>query len=205
MARIEQLNKNNMIIRKYSIYSDMRCGSYYHSGTNHRFVGKKEDVEILVYIFKKLKAKITNETEESFIFSHKVERIHRQLFKICRYVRNKSTYQILNTMKKAIEAGVKPYNAIVIAHYCNESFTDYMSSMDIIPRGYFSKARCGFTSFKKWYSKGEEEPNCSINNYYKAMDNPVLNNTKLEKLVQTGEYKKAQSLILTGLWERKKK
>jgi len=208
MAYIEKLNSKGNITMTYLIQSKMSCGDNYHSGKNHRFCGSKEQAELLNFIFKALRADVSEIFKErntfKFNFHHDISRIHRQLFKICRYVRNKDTYEILKTMKKAIEAGVKPYNAIVLGHYCRNSFYNWSGSMDLFGRGIFSRARHGYTSWEKWKQKGIKSPTIYINNYYPKISDPNKC-TELEKLVQAGEFIEAQRLILKGRWTRRKK
>jgi len=118
MAFIEKVSETGSVFQRYNIKENMHCGNIFHAGFKHKFTGLKKEADILHFIFSSLRAKVTDVQKEgksyAFIFEHKRPRIHRQLFKICRYVRHVQTFEILKTMKKAIEAGVKPYNAIVI-------------------------------------------------------------------------------------------
>lgn len=195
--------------RDYPILTGMKCGDDYHDDQHHRFIGTKEQCTLLHFIFEKLRAEVTDVIEEeriknlnethTFEFKHYGERIHRQLFKLCRYVRTDQTYEILITIKKAIEAKVKPYNAIVLGHFCRPKFDNWVDSMDIIPAHWtWNNTRKGYTSWVKWERRGSSD--VAINNFYRQVKDGKAKH--LVELVSSGKYKEAQSFITKGLWGR---
>tara|TARA_R110000796_G_scaffold236214_1_gene355515 strand:- start:89361 stop:89999 length:639 start_codon:yes stop_codon:yes gene_type:complete len=94
----------------------MHCGTYYHDGKCHALVGAHSNhLDLLEFLIKSLKGNVERKNN-MLIFSGINTRHQRLLFKICRYIRNKSHIDILNKMKDIIKKGVKPYNALLISH-----------------------------------------------------------------------------------------
>lgn len=188
---LERYNdKTKKCDRKYQIRNFMDCGSNYHNAKSHVFTSHLEsNVKKLNYIMKKLGVKTVKINKESFRFTANSKLHQKMMFKLCRYVRDANTIQILDVIIKSIKAGVSPQNALVLGHYCtNDISVYYRSDMDIIPRT--SWARKGISTLEEF----NDRKSSTINYFFKTIKSKKRKD--LVDLIRNKKYIEAEQFIL---------
>jgi hypothetical protein len=141
----------------YRISCYMECGDGYHDHPMHMFKSANTvSVLKLLKLFKLLDrlVKVSYITENSFVFQaingNKVK-MQKVFFKLCRYVRNADLNSVLDKMITLIEQGVKPYNAIMLAHLLANRDIACRSSMDIVnPNMYDNRTFRVYHTYRSW-------------------------------------------------------
>lgn len=121
-------------------FTQMNCANYYKEGLRHKFESTdSSDIELLIKVIKRfrLDVKIENITKNSFEFESSNMQIQIFIFRICRYVRNKTVKQILLDTLEISKTGIKFQNAFLLAHYKQYNVNyhvgiNYRIDMDIV-------------------------------------------------------------------------
>jgi len=131
-------------------FTNMACGNGYKYGTKHEFFSQDpEDIKLLTKLIPKFRlgVKITDVTENSFVFESPNKDIQIFFFRICRYTRAKNIRKILENTLIIHKKGVKIQNAFALAHaYTWKSYSDY---------GYFNPNMDGFSDIARMRSNTE--------------------------------------------------
>ncbi len=181
----------------------LKCGNTYHDGKKHSFVGERVEVLLLMFIMRALNIKLERLAPNEFSFEAPNHILQRMMFKLCRYTRSENHYKILTVMRKMIKAGVKPYNAIMLAHFIYPiPPKEYTNRMDIVyyynfininTKGH-SALPIGFNSYKEFINGRNNGVNYPINDYFRKNYNGDI--LQLIKLVKNGKYILAEKMIL---------
>lgn len=192
MATLQRISPTKSEV--YTIARSMRCGDRYKKGQTHLFNGdNKEQTDLLIFIFKKLKIKIEILNDTQFTFTTGSERYQIMMFRLCRYVRHVDVYKILISIKELIESGIKPYNAILLAHYINRNNGNYANGMDVVTNHAVS-SHYTFRSWNEFINNVYKSENTTSTIYYRSN----FNNVKIQfikSLIDKGEYKEVQRLL----------
>lgn len=198
----------------------MGCGDYYKNSNSHKLVGTKKQVEVLINLIKRFKLPdlvLSQITDTSFIFSSKNRRQQIFVFRLCRYIRNK---EIFNILEKTIELNSKNklaiYHSFVLAHHIRKFELKklpiyYSNGMDLI-RMQGQGLNFSFTNHDE-FIECLNNKNCYYTSifYYDSVcpsniasfrkDNPRVNKIQQEEYslfisyIKEKKYKKAINLI----------
>ncbi len=173
----------------YSIHMYMNCSDGYQNHHIHKFTGSKEECTLLITLFKKFDKimQLHNIKEESFIFESKIKfknKNQRIFFKLCRYVRTRTLKKILVKMVDLIDNGVKPYNAILLAHYSSGG-SSIRNSMDVVP---VNNRLNHFYTYRSWNQFIDKlNTNGYINNLFKPVSKNKLTISTIKLMVSKSE------------------
>lgn len=179
----------------YTISVGMNCADNYHIGTKHTFKGTEKEVDKLLFIIEKLNlcTKLERKDAFSFVFESKDNKIQKFIFKICRYIRNSAMEGILDTAIECINAGVKPYNALLIGHFYKKTIEYYRASNDILPLSTSNNyAYTGFYKEEDFIKKVTYSD--YINNIYESESR--FSDSKVREYLKEKQYKEASNYLL---------
>lgn len=176
---------------KYPITTGMNCGDGFKDGLVHEFYGTTIEVKLLMFIMKALEIKLTRLESRRFRFEADNRKIQKMMFKLCRYVRSTEITKFLKVMRRMIRKGVKPHNALLLAHYSRATRPNYFtSSMDLLA---IYSTRLGFKTRAEWISRCNVLNN--INGHYPVAV-PTYNKAALINLIKQGNYLAAEAIVL---------
>lgn len=212
MSKLKVYKKENLAyVGSYIIKKYMDCGDSYYGYNHYKFEGTKNECATLIKLFKKFNRilELRDITQTSFVFEAingtcNKSKTNKFFFKLCRYVRERLTLDILYKMNNLIDNNIKPYNAILLAHYItkgNVKYGSYTSSMDIVI-GITSTYNYYYT-FRNWEQFIERMKltlsYSNINQIYKHKGSNSNTRKKIHSLITSNnkdDYKKLQRMLL---------
>jgi len=206
---------NAFLNLNYNISSNaICCGDGYKNGTKHYVYSKeKKEIEVLIDVIRRFKfTRICRVTDNSFEFYSPNQKIQIFFFRVCRYIRNPTLFNVLKETVNINDLGVDITNSFLFAHY-NQWVNCEVGPYDISPGRdpisgtgtlklnyngeLYTRPLKGFNNLdsfkKKFKTKGPSM--CYHQNLFLKDDILSKNVTQLRSLIVKKQFKEAEDFI----------